>query len=92
MEYKITLEATVESNLSEEELNKTLVLALYDVETGYSKIDWIDDNLRVEDYQKITIKTICPFCADVLENRMIDIDGTNLVEMKTCLSCQYKTV
>ena len=91
MEYKIILEATLESNLSEEELNKTLVLALHDTESWFSKFDWVDDNLRVVDYQKITIKCICPFCADSLENRLVDIDGTNLIEMKTCLSCQYKT-
>lgn len=91
MEYKITLEALIESNLSEEELDKKIVLALYDIETWYSKFDWTDDNLRVVDYQEIILKNLCPFCKSNLEDRMVDIDGTNLIEMRVCLHCQYKT-
>lgn len=33
----------------------------------------------------------CPHCAIALEDKMIDIDGTNLEEHKVCPECGYGT-
>ena len=50
--YEVSVDARITSNLSQEELEKRLVIALHDTNTGYSKFDDVDDNLRVTEYTK----------------------------------------
>lgn len=51
MLYNINIKAEISSNLSKEELEKQLVVALYDTETQFSKLDGVDDDLEVIDYE-----------------------------------------
>lgn len=39
---------------------------------------------------KIRVGHTCPYCNSVMQYRMFDIDGTNLVEYETCLECGYR--
>jgi len=50
MQYKIKIEADLESSLSRKELENKLVIALHDTDTGFSKFDGIDHNLKVIEY------------------------------------------
>ena len=52
MLYNINIKAQVESKLLEKELKSQLVIALYDVENQYSKLDGVDDDLEVVDYER----------------------------------------
>ena len=40
---------------------------------------------------KTIIKEVCPHCEIELEDKMIDVDGTNLEEHKICPDCGYGT-
>ena len=91
MLYNIDINAQVESKLSEKELRSRLVIALYDVENQYSKLDGVDDDLEVIDYERTDAKEICPHCEIELVSRMFDVDGTNLVEHNVCEECGYGT-
>ena len=91
MLYNININARVESKLSEKELRSKLVIALYDVDSQYSKLDRADDDLEVVDYERTDAKEICPRCEVELVSRMFDIDGTNLVEHNICEECGYGT-
>lgn len=51
MRYKIYIEAEIESNLEKHELERKLVISLFDIDTNYSKNDGIDDELIVLDYK-----------------------------------------
>lgn len=51
MLYDINIKAEISSNLSKEDLGKQLVVALYDAETQFSKLDGVDENLEVIDYK-----------------------------------------
>ena len=52
MLYNIDINAQVESKLSEKELRSQLVIALYDVDSQYSKLDGVDEDLEVIDYER----------------------------------------
>ena len=52
MLYDINIRVKAESKLSEKELRSQLVIALYDVDNQYSKLDGVDDDLEVIDYEK----------------------------------------
>ena len=82
MQFKITLEANINSNLSAKELNSKLVLALYDTDIWYSKLDWVDDNLEVIDYTLINIEELCEDCNETMISRMFDIDASLVVSLK----------
>lgn len=88
-EYLVTIKATVDCNLSSDELWKRLVIALYDTENWYSKLDSIDEEMEVIDYIETIVQEICPRCNIPLEHRMIDIDGRNLQECLVCIECWY---
>lgn len=88
-EYLVTIKATVNSNLSSQELWKRLVIALYDAEKWYSKLDSVDEDLSVIDYIETVVQEVCPRCSISLEDRMIDVDGRNLQECLVCLECWY---
>lgn len=89
MFYNININAQVESKLSEKELRNQLVIALYDVENQYSKLDGIDNDLEVLDYKKTEATAVCKNCGEELEYRMFDIDGTNLEEHLVCEKCGF---
>ena len=91
MLYNINIKVQAESKLSEKELRSQLVIALYDVENQYSKLDRVDDDLEVIDYERTDAKEICPHCEIELVSRMFDVDGTNLVEHNVCEECGYGT-
>ena len=91
MLYNININAQVESKLSEKELRNKLVIALHDVENQYSKLDGVDDDLEVIDYEKTDAKEVCPHCEIELVSRRFDIDGTNLEEHNVCEKCGYGT-
>ena len=55
MEYSINLNITIKSCLTAKELNNKLVVALYDIENNYSKLDWVDNDLEVIEYNNIDI-------------------------------------
>lgn len=50
--YNIIIEATIESNLSPQQLKSQLVCALYNTDTWKGQFDWDSDNLRVIDYSR----------------------------------------
>lgn len=56
--YKIIIEADVDSCLTARQLDEKLVLALHDIDTGFSKFDGVDKDLEVIDYININIKKI----------------------------------
>jgi hypothetical protein len=56
--YEIELTAKIKSNLSIKKLENKLVIALHDIETGYSKLDGIDNELEVIEYNSITATRI----------------------------------
>ncbi|MCK4553889.1 hypothetical protein KAU19_02920 [Candidatus Parcubacteria bacterium] len=66
MLYDININAQVESKLSAKELRSQLVIALYDVESQYSKLDGVDDDLEVVDYEITDAIPICPNCDEEL--------------------------
>lgn len=88
-EYLVTIKATIDSNISAEELWRRLVIALYDTEKWYSKLDNVDQELEVIDYIETKAQELCPRCSIPLENRIIDIDGRNLQECLVCIECWY---
>lgn len=55
-EYWVNMQLSVLSNLSSEELEKRIVIALYDVDTWLSQYDDCDDKLRVIDYHEISVE------------------------------------
>ena len=55
MRYKIYIEAEIESNLKIDELQRKLVISLFDTETNYSKSDGIDEELSVLEYKKTNV-------------------------------------
>ncbi len=63
--YKVYINAEVESRLSAKKLSSMLVIALHDIETGFSKLDGIDDDLEVMEYRdteaEIMEKSKSPF-------------------------------
>lgn len=89
MIYNVNIKATIESNLPQDVLESQLVIALYNVENEYSKLDGVDENLEVIDYDLTETSEICPQCEIELSSRMIDTDGTNLVEYHICDECGY---
>jgi len=91
MIYSIDIKAKVGSNLARDVIEKQLVIALHNTENQYSKFDGVDSNLKVIDYELTEAKEICPHCEVELVSRMIDIDGTNLVEYDVCEECGYGT-
>jgi hypothetical protein len=58
MSYNVLIKAKIESNLIKEELEKKLVVALYDTGTQFSKLDGVDENLEVMDYKETSAKEI----------------------------------
>ena len=89
MFYDINIKARVESKLSEKKLRNQLVVALYDVENQYSKLDGVDDDLGVVDYEITDATPMCKNCNEELEYKMFDIDGTNLEEHLVCENCGF---
>ena len=53
--YELILEATLDSRLDEKTLRNELVLALHNLDTDFSMFDNVNDDLRVIDYDKITL-------------------------------------
>lgn len=62
MLYSVNIRAKVESDLSQNDLERQLVIALHDTDTQYSKFDGVDTNLEVADYELTEAKEICPHC------------------------------
>jgi len=91
MIYKIKIEARIESNLSNEELESQLVVALHNTENQYSKFDGVDENLEVNDYILTNAKELCPNCEIELIAKVFDIDGESLRECNICEKCGYGT-
>lgn len=91
MIYSINIKAKTESSLSQNDLEKQLVIALHNIDNQYSKFDGVDNNLKVIDYELTEAREICPYCEVELVSRMFDIDGTNLVEHNICEECGYGT-
>lgn len=91
MIYKIKIEAKIASNLSKEELENQLVVALHDTGNQYSKFDGVDENLEVNDYILTKAKELCPNCEVELIAKVFDIDGENLNECNVCEKCGYGT-
>lgn len=76
--------------------------ALYEVDTIAYNVwfsDWeswqdeiwvcseCDSEFDSEDEANECCEQLCPICWEVMVYRMVDIDWTNLVEQKVCLSC-----
>lgn len=91
MLYNVNIKAKIESDLSQDVLEGQLVIALHNVDNQYSKLDGVDENLEVVDYDLTEVKEICPNCEIELVSKMIDVDGTNLVEHDVCEECGYGT-
>ena len=90
MVYKVFMEVMIGSNLGKDALENQLAICLYDNETNISKLDGTDENLEVLDYNKTCVSLICPECGSgEMEPRMVDTDGTNLVEMLECSECLH---
>jgi len=89
MFYNINIKAQIKSNLSEEKLKSQLVIALYDVENQYSKLDGVDDDLEVIDYERTDAIPLCQNCNEELDYKTFDIDGTNLEEHLVCENCGF---
>jgi len=45
----------------------------------------------VKEWMDNVAKITCPHCDAELHSRMLDVDGTNLVETLMCLECGYGT-
>lgn len=91
MLYNVNIKAKIESDLPQDVLENQLVIALHNVDDQYSKLDGVDANLEVLDYDLTEANEICPHCEVELVSRMIDIDGTNLVEHDICEKCGFGT-
>ncbi len=91
MIYNINIKAKVESSLTQDVIEKQLVIALHNTESQYSKFDGVDNDLKVIDYELTEASEICPHCEIDLVSRMFDIDGTNIVEHDICEECGYGT-
>lgn len=91
MLYEVNIKAKIESDISQIDLEKQLVVALHNTDNQYSKFDGVDNNLDVVDYKLTEAKEICPHCEAELVSRMFDIDGTNIVEHDVCEECGYGT-
>ena len=50
MQYKINIEAKIDSTLPRQKLENQLVIALHNTDTGYSKLDGVDTELEVVEY------------------------------------------
>jgi hypothetical protein len=50
MIYDVKISAKVESKLKKEDLERNLVIALHNIENGFSKLDGVDGDLEVIDY------------------------------------------
>ena len=90
-QYTVRIECTIDSILSQKDLEARLVVALHDVEQGYTKLDGVDDDLKVTDYQLTEAAETCPRCDGILVPRVFDIDGRNLIERNVCKECGYGT-
>ncbi len=66
-----------------------MVLALFNTENNFSKLDWVDEDLEVIEYNNIDIIKLCPDCWIELENRIFDTDWKNLEEFSICTQCGY---
>ena len=63
--YNVLLKATVESNLSRENLERELVLALWEgMDDEVFIFDGQNEGLKVIDYQETSAEPICPECGD----------------------------
>ena len=91
MFYNINIKSKIESNLSQVDLEKQLVIALHNTDNQYSKFDGADNNLKVVDYELTEAREICPHCEIELTSRIFDIDGKNLAEYDVCEECGYGT-
>lgn len=60
MIYNVIIKAKVESDLSQDVIEKQLVIALHNTESQYSKFDGVDDNLKVVDYELTEATKVCP--------------------------------
>ncbi|MBU4375596.1 hypothetical protein KKH38_03785 [Patescibacteria group bacterium] len=89
MFYNININAQVESKLSKKELESQLVIALYNTDTQYSKLDGVDDDLEVADYERTDAIPMCQNCNEELDYKTFDIDGTNLEEHLVCEKCGF---
>lgn len=75
---KIKYENEIEANSEDEAREKFFS----EMEENNEKTDIFLD-------EHISIKEMCPHCGIELENKMIDIDGTNLEEHNICPKCGY---
>lgn len=57
-QYRIKMSVVVDSSLSAKELNTRLIVALYDMDSGYAKLSDVDDDLKVVDYEDIKVNKI----------------------------------
>ncbi|PIR13415.1 hypothetical protein COV49_02300 [Candidatus Falkowbacteria bacterium CG11_big_fil_rev_8_21_14_0_20_39_10] len=89
MFYEINIKARADSKLSQKELENQLVIALHNVDSQYSKLDGVDDDLEVTDYEITEATPVCENCNGELEYRMFDIDGINLEERLVCEECGF---
>lgn len=89
MFYDINIKARANSKLSQKELEGHLVIALYNIDSQYSKLDGVDDDLEVIDYEITEAIPICENCGGELEYKMFDIDGKNLKECLVCEECGF---
>ena len=84
MIYNITIKAKVESNLTQDLIEKQLVNLLNNSESNRLKFDAVD-------YELTEVREICPHCEVELIARIFDIDGMNLIERNICTECAYGT-
>lgn len=89
MIYSVNIKAKIESDLPQGVLENQLVIALHNIDDQRTKLDGVDDNLEVLDYDLTEANKVCPHCEIELVSKMIDIDGTNLVERNICKECGY---
>jgi superfamily II helicase len=67
------------------------------MKTYIAEIEKLDDVLEAENIEEVkkfilnqlNIQEACPHCLVPLQNKMIDIDGTNLEEHDVCEKCKY---
>ena len=91
MLYDVIIKAKVESDLTQCAIENQLVIALHNTESQYSKFDGVDENLEVIDYELTKAREVCPHCEIELVSRMLDVDGSKLVEHNICEKCGYGT-
>lgn len=59
MLYDVNIKARVESDLSKNDLEKQLVVALHNTDNQYSKFDGVDSNLEVSEYELTEAEEVC---------------------------------